>query len=119
MVAMRYGRLAVLGLACFALSLASTTPRATACPFCSENAGPTLVGDFNQATIVLVGTFSNAKRVGAKDGISGTTEFHIEKRLKDHPLVKGKDVITLPRYLPSNKSKFVIFCDVYRNTIDP
>jgi len=95
--------------------------QASTCPFCgTEGQGPTLVGDFNQASIVLVGTFGKSKREGGKGDLeSGTTEFHIEERLKDHDLVKGKTMIVLPRYLPSTKSKFVIFCDVYKNTIDP
>jgi len=119
MAAMRYGRLAVLGLALFGFTFFQAPAKGIACPFCgAEGQGPTLVGDFNQAAIVLVGTFSNAQRVGGNlDG--GTTDFTIEKRLKDHDLIKGKNVISLPRYLPPNKSKFIIFCDVYQNTIDP
>src|SRR5262249_53922597 len=50
---------------------------------------------------------------------SGTTDFIIEKRFKDHPLVAKQTKITLPKYLPPTKSKFVIFCEVYKDQIDP
>lgn len=107
-------------LACLALvagwALGSTsTP---ACPFCSEERGPTLVGDFNQATMVLVGTFSNPM-IGKGGLEDGTTEFHIEQVLKTHDVIKDKKKITLPRYLPNAKNKFVVFCDVYKGNIDP
>ncbi len=124
MAAVRFGRLAAV-LAGFGLlgALALAPNRAEACPFCSaESKGPTLVGDFNQATIVLVGTFSNPRRIGGRGDLeSGLTDFTINQCLKggNHELVKGKTVIVLPRYLPSTRSKFVIFCDVYKNTIDP
>jgi hypothetical protein len=94
---------------------------ARCCPFCSQDKIPTLAGDYNQALMVLVGSFTNAKLS------EGTTEFAVEKVLKTHAFLKsdkvknidGKQVITLPRYLPQAKSKFVIFCDVYKDQIDP
>jgi hypothetical protein len=90
-----------------------------ACPFCSEERGPTLVGDFNQASMVLVGKFSNPM-LGGKGGLEdGTTDFTIEQVLKPHEIIKGKKVITLPRYLPNAKNRFVVFCDVYKGNVDP
>jgi hypothetical protein len=95
------------------------------CPFCSAERGPTLVGDFNQALMVLVGTFQNAKLgSGIEDG---TTDFVIEKVLKSNAYLdgnkvktqNGKKVLTLPRYLPQAKNKFLIFCDVYKDMVDP
>src|ERR1700730_1101671 len=85
-----------------------------ACPFCSEERGPTLVGDFNQATMVLVGMFQNPML--GKGGLEdGTTDFTIEQILKSNDIIKNKKIITLPRYLPNaKKNKFVVFCDVYK-----
>jgi hypothetical protein len=94
--------------------------RAAHCPFCTEERGPTLVGDFDQATLVVLGTFGTAK-LDNKGGLEGgTTEFIIAKPLKQHEVIKGKNRIALPKYLPSAKDKqFVIFCDVYKGVIDP
>jgi len=105
----------VLGLAVWAFWTMATF----ACPFCSEERGPTLVGDFNQAAMVLLGTFSNP--VLGKGGLEdGTTDFTIEQVLKSNDIIKNKKVITLPRYLPNpKKNKFVVFCDVYKGSIDP
>ncbi len=97
---------------------ASWALSSSACPFCSEERGPTLVGDFNQATMVLVGTFSNPML--GKGGLEdGTTDFNIEQVLKSNDIIKNKKIITLPRYLPDKKNKFVVFCDVYKGNIDP
>src|SRR5947209_3816029 len=69
------------------LWLATPHPGA-ACPFCSEEKGPTLVGDFNQASLVLYGTFANYKpNTGNEFG--GTTDFLVEKVLKPHAILKG------------------------------
>src|SRR5579864_2080414 len=91
------------------------------CPFCSQDKIPTLAGDYNQAPMVLVGTFTNAKVA------DGTTDFVIDQVLKTHDFlkgpkvktVKGKKVITLPKYLPQIKNQFVIFCDIFKDQIDP
>jgi len=93
-------------------------PRSVCCPFCVEQKGPTLMGDFNQAGMVLVGTFTNAK-ADPNGALDGTTDFVIEQVLKSHPAIKGKKMITLPKNIPSTKSKFVLFCDEYKGTIDP
>jgi hypothetical protein len=81
--------------------------------------GSTLVGDFDQATMVLVGVASNPML--GKGGLDeGTTDFTIENVLKSNDFIKDKKVITLPRYLNNpKKNKLVIFCDVYKGKIDP
>ncbi len=97
------------------VSLARTAP---ACPFCSEEKGPTLVGDFAQAAMVLMGSFSNPQL--GKGGLEeGTTDFTVEEVIKGHDIIKGKKIITLPKYIQQAKRKFVIFCDVYKGNIDP
>src|SRR5262249_32167223 len=46
------------------------------------------------------------------------TDFKIEKVLKPNDIVKGKQVITIPRYVQGDQKKFLIFCDVYKKNID-
>ena len=109
------GRL-FLPLGLLALALFCYPAGAKCCPFCAEEKGPTLVGDFNQASLVMLGSFTNF-RPGGEDG--GTTDFVIEKTLKPHEAVKNKKTITFRRSIPPTKSKFVVFCDVYKGEIDP
>lgn len=98
--------------------LAAALP-SPACPFCSENQGPTLVGDYTQASMVLYGTFTNAKP-GA-NGFDGTTDFVIEKVVKPHDYLKGvkNNTVTLPRHVPFAKNKYLVFVDVYKGNLDP
>jgi hypothetical protein len=89
------------------------------CPFCVDERGPTLVEDFLQASMVLYGHFNNPK-LDTTGGIEGgTSDFVIEKVLKDHEILKGRKVITLAKYIPASKNKFIVFCDVYKNNINP
>jgi hypothetical protein len=97
-----------------ALAVAWTASPAAACPFCGVR-GPTLLGDYAQATMVLYGKFTNPK---LKDD-GGTTDFAIDKCLKGQRVLGDKKVITLPRYVPNTKSKYLIFCDVYKGKVDP
>ena len=100
-----------------ALPLTVMAVAVSACPFCTQERGPTLIGDFDQAAMVLVGSFANARQDAGLDG--GTTDFIIDEVLKKHEIIDGKKKITLPKYMPGAKNKFVIFCDVYKGTIDP
>jgi hypothetical protein len=107
--------LILAGLAAGFLPLAVST----ACPFCMDERGPTLVEDYQQASMVLYGHFTNPK-LDAKSGIdNGSSDFVIEQVLKSHEILKGKKVITLSKYIPASKSKFIVFCDVYKNNINP
>jgi hypothetical protein len=102
------------------LTLSCLGRAAAACPFCTEQSGPTLAADFNQATMVLVGTFTNARPDGKDGGLDGgTTDFAIEEVLKKNEIIANKMKITLPRYMPQVKNKYLIFCDVYKGNIDP
>jgi hypothetical protein len=94
---------------------------ADACPFCTMQ-GQTLTQDVNQASMVLFGTLKNAKLDPNGEFGQGTTDFEVEAVVKKHDILNGKKVITLPRYVPSdkdNKYKFLIFCDVFKGKIDP
>jgi len=90
---------------------------AAACPFCEEK-GPTLLGDYKQAALVMVGTFTNPKLDPNSAYGEGTTDFRIETVLKRHEILGDKKVITLPRYVPKNDKQFLLFCDVYKGSID-
>lgn len=118
MAGTRLRRVFPVGLA--ALALVAWANPATACPFCSMQ-GQTLTGDVNQASMVLFGTLTNA-RLDPKGGLGqGATDLVIEEVLKKNDILGDKKVITLPRYVPTdnNKTKFLIFCDVFQGKIDP
>ena len=114
-----YRWLIVVGVALF---LAAETCRASfACPFCSMQ-GQTLIGDVNQASMVLYGIFTNAKLDPNGDGTQGTTDLVIEKVIKKNDILGDRKVLTLPRYVPvdsKSKQKFLVFCDVFKGKIDP
>jgi hypothetical protein len=100
-----------------ALVVLAVTAPAPACPFCSEGRGPTLVGDFANAQLVMLGAIGPAK-LGTGDGESAT-EFTIEQVLKPNDYVKDKKKVILPRFVPPTKNKFLVFCDVYKGNLDP
>src|SRR5437660_2285960 len=106
---------------------------ACACPFCSMQ-GQTLVGDVNQASMVLYGTFSNAKPGAGDEFGGGSTDLQIDSVIKKHEILVekitttdkrevlvDKKLITLPRYMPdqNKKMKWLVFCDVFKGKIDP
>lgn len=101
------------------LAFALAPSPAPACPFCSENRGPTLVGGFDEAAFVVVGTFTNP-RFDQKGGLeNAASDFVIDLVLKDHEFVHGKKMVTLPKYVPDQKHKYLIFADVFKGTVDP
>jgi hypothetical protein len=106
------GRLVVV-LLLPALALGLVGP-AAGCPFCLQDLGPTLVGHFDDSDMVLVGRFTNA-RLGPGGLDEGTTDFIIETALKTNEAIKGKKMITLPRYIPQAKAKFMIFCEISKS----
>src|SRR5437867_3199960 len=103
----------------FALTL-FTLPAASvnACPFCVQQ-GSTLLGDYKEASAVLVGTFANAKLDPNGNFGEGTTDFTVEKVLKSHASVANKKILTIPKYIPKTDKKFLIFFDVYKDVIEP
>lgn len=102
-------RLSAILLSLFGLTaLAFST---YACPFCSDKRGPTLAGDFGEASFVVYGHME-ASKLNAKGDYE--TEFVIEQVLKPHALIEGKTMIKLRRAIPQTKSKFVIYCDVLK-----
>jgi hypothetical protein len=91
---------------------------ATACPFCMEGGGPTLLGDYKLAEIVLLGTCTNARLTDANLG-EGKTDVKIDHLFKGGALLNGKKTITIDKYLPNAKNKYLLFMDVYKGKLDP
>jgi hypothetical protein len=102
--------LVLVGFAGFAFS-------SHACEFCNGEREKPLVTQFEDAELVLVGHFENARQ--SADGISpGNTDFVIERVYKDHAMLKGMTKLTLPRYIPNSKTKFIVFGEIYKGKID-
>lgn len=96
------------------LALAVLAGGVLACPFCLENKGTTLVGDFKAADMVILGTFGKTK--GGK--LFEESDFKINEVLKPHPFLKGKDSITVPGYKPFT-NPFLIYVDLFKGDADP
>jgi len=91
---------------------------AEACPFCTPQ--QTLAQDVARARVVVHGTFKN----GQLDGNTGkgTTELHVQTVLKNHEVLGNRQVVVLPRYVPTDRDsspQFLIFCDVLKGQLDP
>ncbi len=100
--------------------LVAATTQAVCCPFCSTQ-GRTLSAEVDQANFIVFGTLSNAKRDPNEFG-KGTTDLQVDLVVKDHEFLKGKKMITLPRYVPpdpKNPRKFLVFCEIYKGELDP
>ncbi len=95
----------------------------SACPFCSPS-GETLSGEVSQADFILYGTLSNAQKdpTDPDSFNKGTTDLTIELVIKGHDAVKGKKVVTVPRYLPPDPKnpnlKHLIFFKLYADQLD-
>jgi hypothetical protein len=90
---------------------------AFACQFCTP--GPVFRKDFDQAKIVLFGKFTNPRLPRANDSQGGTADLVIEKVLKGSKILGDREVLTLPRYIPKTKSKYLVFCNLLKDKIDP
>ena len=72
------------------MALCCLPARAAADPICcGGERGPTLVGDFNQASLVLLGTFTNPQGVVG----NGTTDFAITKVFKGAEILGTRKVL--------------------------
>lgn len=84
-----------------------------ACPFCLENKGNTLVGEYKAADMVLVGKFERTSR----GKLFEESDFKISEVLKSHEFIKGKDTITIPGDKRLT-SPFLIFVEIYKGDPD-
>ncbi len=97
-------------------ALATTISVAWSCPFCTMQ-GQTLTKEVRDADLVILGISTNARP--SPDGLDGTCDFVIEDVIKPHPVVKDQKKITLPRYIPESKVKYLLFCTVFKDRPDP
>ncbi len=91
-------------------------------PAPSAAQGQTLTNQVTQASMVLYGTLKNAKDTSKEgDGSEGTTELVIDAIIKNNEVLGESKVITLPRYVPSDKGdwKYLVFCDIFKGKVDP
>jgi hypothetical protein len=94
-----------------------TVPAASTCPFCTSELGRTMIDDYAKVDLVITGTFTNARLGGG--GFDGQTDFEIDQVIKDHKIIKGVKKITVNQFRNHPKVKFVLFCEVYKERIDP
>jgi len=99
------------------LTIAGTS---MACPFCGVT-GQTMTNEVEQASAILFGTMSGARRDPA-DASKARTEMKVEKVIKSHEFVAGKETLSLSRFLPNdgkNPRKYLVFFDIYDGKLDP
>src|SRR5439155_23461657 len=95
----------------FLLFAVSPAP-ARCCPFCGMQ-GQTLTQEVDQAVLVLYGKLKNAVP-GNPDG-GGQTDMELDPAvgvIKDNAWLKGRKVIIIPKYVPTDKNdpaKFLLF----------
>lgn len=100
----------------------SFTAPAAACPGCGPPTGQTLTNEVAQADFILYGTLGNAKPDPKEPGSTkGTTDMVIDAVVKEHALVKGKKVFTIPRFVPPDPKpfKYMVFFNVVNGDVDP
>jgi hypothetical protein len=78
-------------------------------------------GALETARVIIIGTAENPQL--NPGGTSGTTDLRITDVLRSDPLLEGKKVIRVERYLPvsdpKNPPRFLVFCDVFKGKFDP
>ncbi|MBX9622680.1 MAG: hypothetical protein K2X82_02590 [Gemmataceae bacterium] len=106
-----------------AVALLTAAGPAAACPFCSAT-GETLAGEVNSADFIVYGTLGNAQRDTSDPSAfnKGTTDLTVELVIKDHEFLKGKKVVTVPKYLPADPKqpnlRHLVFFKVYDGKLD-
>jgi hypothetical protein len=90
-------------------------------PFCMVSEPLTWRQEAAEAEFVVYGTLRNSRR--NPDG-SGTTELVIEAIVKDHPFLKNKKVLEVPRYIPAAEGDkdpphYLLFFDLDKGKPDP
>ncbi|VTS03211.1 hypothetical protein [Tuwongella immobilis] len=108
--------------ATLAVSLLLLPTALWACSFCAGNLKrlTTFRQEISTARLIVIGTLSNPQLSPGSD--TGTTDFQIEQRLRPHPSIADRKQFTIPRYVPIDPKKpnrFLLFCDVRSDGIDP
>jgi hypothetical protein len=113
----------VVILVVLAALLALPSP-APSCGLCVLNGQPppTFGQEWERAKLILFGTAQSSRFNSSGAPGSGTTDFRIDKVLKDDPFRGDKKVLELPRFIPildpKKPPQFVVFCDVYKDKLD-
>jgi hypothetical protein len=108
----------LLVLSFAALALALLPAAGAACPFCGAVDGQSLTASVNQYNMVLVARVTSAKM--GEDFASGESQLAIEAVVKNHDWLGNRKTLTVKRYLPpDDKYKFLVFCDIFKDDIDP
>ena len=103
------------------LLLASTAP---ACSLCDSalRSQTTFRHEFEQAKIVLYGHLADSQLKNPTKGL-GTSEFVIEKVLKNDPALANRQVLQLNSYVPvldaKNPPRYVVFVNVKDGQLNP
>jgi hypothetical protein len=96
------------------LGIALHQQQALGCSLCDASLRNqnTFRQEFDEAKIVLYGSLLNPKLTKLSTG-TGTTEFHIEKVVKNDPALGGRKMLELQQYIPvldpKNPPKYVVF----------
>lgn len=73
-----------------------------------------------QCRLILFGTLSDPRLT---DGVNGVTKLNITQVLRSDPWLGERKFIEIPRWLPvsdpKNPPRMLVFCDVFRNQLDP
>ncbi len=106
-----------------ALALVAALPcPAPSCSICNNLQAPTFREEARQsgARLILAGTLENP-RLGP--GGSGTTDLRVTDVLRKDDWLAGRKVVEVPRYLAvsdaKNPPRFLLFCDVFKDRLDP
>ena len=105
----------LLALGVFFVALCRPVDGCSLCPMMIKK--DTLGQEIDRAKIVLYGFIANS------DIVASTTDFHIEQTIKRDPFLDGVKTIKLERYLPIPDAKdpprYLLFCDVFKDKLDP
>lgn len=101
--------------------VAAVPSQAPACSLCGANLLNSLTlrqeAGLNSARIILYGSIQKS------DFTRGTSEVRILEMLRSDPFLGNAKTVDLPRPLPvldqKDPPKFLIFCDVFKNKLDP
>jgi hypothetical protein len=110
-----------MSLLTLAVPLALIPAPLPACSLCRSDIGNSLTfrqeAALKQARIILLG------RVEKSDPTRGTSEIRILSVVRSDPFLKDSEKIELSKFIPivdpKDPPKFLIYCDVFQNKLDP
>jgi hypothetical protein len=110
----------LLSLAAAVAVLAAGPRPARPCSLCGANfqQAPTWRQEGAQPTarVIVIGVPRD------RPGVAAASDLHLTEVLRNDPILAGRKVIELSRYVPNddkNPTRFLVFCDVFREKLDP